>query len=144
VKLATTEVRVDGQTKIAAEGSCRQWNKLAARLRSRIRSDLFERWFAPLRATMDGDDLVLIARDEYAAAFVHDNYLASLGDEAGSIDLGVRAIRVVAREAPFGPPADPVGPTVCLHTPTGPRLPPGGLRPRSIARSRVAHDGSPC
>jgi hypothetical protein len=85
-------------TTTAGGSSCPQWNRLATRLRSRIRPDLFERWFAPLRGEMDGDDLVLIAHDGYAAAFVRDNYEAWLLDEARTLESGVRHMRVIPRK----------------------------------------------
>ena len=87
------------RTGAACASSCPQWDRLAARLRSRIRPDLFERWFAPLRAEMDGDDLVLIAPDPYASGFVQDNYAAWLTDEARALDQGVRCVRVIPRRA---------------------------------------------
>jgi len=80
-----------------ADSTCPQWDALAARLRSRLRPELYERWFARLRAKADGKGLVLLAPDPYAAAFLQDNYAPWLSEEAKRAKLpGV--VRIVAGE----------------------------------------------
>jgi chromosomal replication initiator protein len=51
------------------------WSRIEAHLRSRLRPDLFERWFAPLRpGRLDGDRLEVSAPDKFHRDFVDDNY----------------------------------------------------------------------
>ena len=51
------------------------WKRIEDHLRTRLRPDLFERWFAPLRpARMEGDALEVAAPDKFHRDFVDDNY----------------------------------------------------------------------
>jgi len=51
------------------------WSRIEAHLRTRLRADLFERWFAPLRPThLEGDRLEVSAPDKFHRDFVDDNY----------------------------------------------------------------------
>src|SRR5512146_1643587 len=51
------------------------WAIIEAHLRTRVRADLFERWFAPLRPTrLEGDRLEISAPDKFHRDFVDDNY----------------------------------------------------------------------
>ncbi|GEJ57694.1 chromosomal replication initiator protein DnaA [Anaeromyxobacter diazotrophicus] len=51
------------------------WSRIEAHLRSRLRPDLFERWFAPLRpGRLEGDRLEVSAPDKFHRDFVDDNY----------------------------------------------------------------------
>ena len=51
------------------------WSRIEAHLRSRLRPDLFERWFAPLRPSrLEGDRLEVSAPDKFHRDFVDDNY----------------------------------------------------------------------
>ena len=51
------------------------WSRIEEHLRTRLRPDLFERWFAPLRPTrLDGDKLEVSAPDKFHRDFVDDNY----------------------------------------------------------------------
>jgi len=53
------------------------WSQIEAHLRNRLRPDLFERWFAPLRPVrMDGERLEVAAPDKFHRDFVDDNYRA--------------------------------------------------------------------
>ncbi|HEX9051841.1 MAG TPA: chromosomal replication initiator protein DnaA [Anaeromyxobacter sp.] len=51
------------------------WLRVDAYLRSRLRHDPYERWFAPLRAaSLDGGRLQIAAPDRFHRDFVEDNY----------------------------------------------------------------------
>jgi chromosomal replication initiator protein len=53
------------------------WAKLDEYLRSRLREDLYHRWFAPLRSiAVDGDRLQIAAPDRFHRDFIDDNYRA--------------------------------------------------------------------
>ena len=51
------------------------WSRIDAYLRTRLRSDLYDRWFAPLRPILLGDgSLQIAAPDRFHRDFVEDNY----------------------------------------------------------------------
>jgi chromosomal replication initiator protein len=51
------------------------WSQIENHLRNRLRPDLFERWFAPLRPIrLDGERLEVAAPDKFHRDFVDDNY----------------------------------------------------------------------
>ncbi len=51
------------------------WTRIDGHLRSRLRPDLYDRWFAPLRAvSLDGGRLQIGAPDKFHRDFVEDNY----------------------------------------------------------------------
>jgi chromosomal replication initiator protein len=51
------------------------WTRIEAHLRSRLRADLYDRWFAPLRpGKLEGDRLEVSAPDKFHRDFVDDNY----------------------------------------------------------------------
>jgi chromosomal replication initiator protein len=51
------------------------WSRIEGHLRSKLRSDLYDRWFAPLRAVgLDGGRLQIAAPDRFHRDFVEDNY----------------------------------------------------------------------
>jgi chromosomal replication initiator protein len=53
------------------------WSRLDAYLRARLRPDLYQRWFAPLRpAGLEGDRLQISAPDKFHRDFIDDNYKA--------------------------------------------------------------------
>lgn len=53
------------------------WDRIDAYLRSRLRPDLYDRWFAPLRPLALGDGrLEIAAPDRFHRDFVEDNYRA--------------------------------------------------------------------
>jgi chromosomal replication initiator protein len=53
------------------------WSRVDSFLRTRLRSDLYERWFAPLRPISVGDGRLQIgAPDKFHRDFVEDNYRA--------------------------------------------------------------------
>jgi hypothetical protein len=81
----------------AGEATCDIWGEIAQELRSTVRPELYERWFAPLKATQVGDELLLQAPNRFHQAFVEDNYrafleqrLAAVGHAARGTGLRVR------------------------------------------------------
>jgi chromosomal replication initiator protein len=53
------------------------WSRIDAFLRSRLRADLYDRWFSPLRlVSIDGGRLQIAAPDRFHRDFVEDNYRA--------------------------------------------------------------------
>jgi chromosomal replication initiator protein len=53
------------------------WSRIDRYLRARLRSDLYDRWFAPLRpVSLDGGRLQIAAPDKFHRDFVDDNYRA--------------------------------------------------------------------
>src|SRR5512146_2105794 len=51
------------------------WSRVDVYLRSRLRHDPYQRWFAPLRAvSLDGGRLQIAAPDGFHRDFVEDNY----------------------------------------------------------------------
>src|SRR5690242_5552041 len=57
------------------------WDRIQTHLRSRLKPDLYERWFAPLRAVrLDGDRLEVSAPDRFHRDWVDDHY-SSFFDE---------------------------------------------------------------
>src|SRR3990172_5584228 len=94
------------------------WSQIEAHLRNRLRPDLFERWFAPLRPVrMDGERLEVAAPDKFHRDFVDDNYraffeefLPELFGRRRAIHLVVDAIgrgRLPQRPLPPAPPPPP-------------------------------------
>ncbi len=83
------------------------WTRIEAHLRTRLRSDLFERWFAPLRpGKLEGDHLEVSAPDKFHRDFVDDNYAGFFGEFVPEV-LGRRlAIRFVVdhQARPARPP----------------------------------------
>ncbi len=94
------------------------WAKLDEYLRSRLRQDLYQRWFASLRAAgLDGERLQIAAPDKFHRDFIDDNYRAWFEEFVPSV-LGspLRIVFVVddteRRQAPpprlaTNPPAAP-------------------------------------
>jgi chromosomal replication initiator protein len=53
------------------------WRRIDDHLRARLRTDLYDRWFAPLRpVSADGGRLQIAAPDKFHRDFVEDNYRA--------------------------------------------------------------------
>jgi len=56
-------------------GAPEQWSRIDEYLRSRLRPDLYDRWFSALRPlSLDGDQLELAAPSKFHRDFVDDNY----------------------------------------------------------------------
>ncbi|HVI74670.1 MAG TPA: chromosomal replication initiator protein DnaA [Anaeromyxobacteraceae bacterium] len=80
------------------------WSRIEAHLRSRLRGDLFERWFAPLRpGRLNGDRLEVSAPDKFHRDFVDDNYRSFFEEFVPDV-LGRRVIiTFVVDDAPSRP-----------------------------------------
>jgi DnaA N-terminal domain len=79
--LASRETAAAPQPSVTpAPITCQVWAAMAVRLRRDLRTDLYERWFAPLGAEVSDGELVLSAPDRFHRDFVHDNYLCLLGE----------------------------------------------------------------
>jgi chromosomal replication initiator protein len=64
------------------------WSRIQGHLRDRLKPDLFERWFAPLKAArLEGDMLIVAAPDRFHRDWVDDHY-SSFFDEFVSDLLG--------------------------------------------------------
>ncbi len=73
------------------------WSRIEAHLRTRLRSDLFDRWFAPLRpVSLEGDRLEVAAPDKFHRDFVDDNYRSFFDEFLPELFAGRRlAIQIV-------------------------------------------------
>ena len=75
------------------------WSRIEAHLRTRLRADLFERWFAPLRPTnLQGDRLEVSAPDKFHRDFVDDNYSSFFHEFVPDLFGRQLAIRFVVDE----------------------------------------------
>ncbi len=102
------------------------WNQIDAFLRSRLRPDLYERWFAPLRlVSLDGDRLQIAAPDKFHRDFVEDNYRAFFDDFVRTLLGRAIVIAFVVDEGARPPAAPPAAPAL---TPL--QRPPEALDPR--------------
>jgi hypothetical protein len=70
----------------AGEGPCNLWGEIAEELRRTVRPELYERWFAPLKASRIGDELLLLAPNRFHQAFVEDNYRGLLEQRLTAAD----------------------------------------------------------
>jgi chromosomal replication initiator protein len=106
------------------------WTLIQSHLRGRLRPDLFERWFAPLRANrLDGDMLEVAAPDRFHRDWVDDHY-SSFFDEFVSDVVG-RRLSVVFVVGP--PPARPTPTPTPVPRPATAEVPrDGGPNPRYL------------
>ena len=98
------------------------WARIDDYLRSRLREDLYRRWFAPLRVVgLDGDRLQVGAPDPFHRDFVDDNYRDWFDEFVpGLVGASVRTQFVVdntPRAARMAPATDPVAAFVAPPTP---------------------------
>jgi chromosomal replication initiator protein len=94
------------------------WSRIQGHLRGRLKPDLFERWFAPLRATrLDADTLEVAAPDKFHRDWVDDHY-SSFFDEFVPDVVGRKLSIVFVVDAPLSARAPDASPTGAL-----PRLP---------------------
>ena len=84
------------------------WTRVDSFLRTRLRPDLYDRWFAPLRPISVGDGRLQIgAPDKFHRDFVEDNYRTWFEEFVPEI-LGERLrIAFVVDDSPR-PPAPPL------------------------------------
>ncbi len=77
------------------------WERIDAYLRSRLRQDPYERWFAPLRPiTLEGGRLQLAAPDRFHRDFVEDNYRSFFEEFLPQVAGAPVRISFVVDEAP--------------------------------------------
>jgi hypothetical protein len=88
--------------------TCSLWAEIRAELREAISGETFMRWFAPLSATANGDELILKAPNHFHREFVNDNYRVLLEERArnfatkrGNSAASIRVFVEVA-ESTFG------------------------------------------
>jgi chromosomal replication initiator protein len=107
------------------------WRRIDEHLRARLRTDLYDRWFAPLRpVSAEGGRLQIAAPDKFHRDFVEDNYRAwfeefvpGLAGQPLRIAFSVDDAPRPAHAAPSAPAAAP------RHTPA-PVPPEGAADPR--------------
>ncbi len=99
------------------------WSRIDSFLRTRLRPDLYERWFAPLRPVSVTDGCLHIgAPDKFHRDFVEDNYRPWFEEFVPEV-LGERLrISFAVDEAPRAPPAAPIPLPIAL-TPSTRELP---------------------
>src|SRR5689334_2759641 len=60
---------------IASESVAEYWVRVNSYLQSRLRPDLYQRWFAPLHPiALEGDRFRVAAPDKFHRDFIEDNY----------------------------------------------------------------------
>jgi chromosomal replication initiator protein len=94
------------------------WGRLDAYLRTRLRPDLYHRWFAPLRGVQVEDDRFQVAApDKFHRDFVEDNYRAWF--EEFVVDVLGKPLRVVfvVDDTVRGAPAPSAAPAKPLQLP---------------------------
>ena len=91
------------------------WSRVDSFLRTRLRPDLYDRWFAPLRPISVGEGRLQIgAPDKFHRDFVEDNYRAWFEEFVPEI-LGERLrIAFAVDDTPRPPPAPPAPLPVAL------------------------------
>jgi len=89
------------------------WTRVDELLRSRLRPDLYQRWFAPLRPlAVDADRLDLAAPDKFHRDFVDDNYATWLDELLPGVAGHKLRVHLVVddrpqRREPITPPPSP-------------------------------------
>ncbi len=106
---------MDGRaTAVDPEPAEAHWSRLDDYLRTRLRDDLYRRWFAPLRpVAVDGDRLEIAAPDRFHRDFVDDNYRAWFDEFVPGVLGTALRIRFVVDDQPRptqGPPPVPAPP----------------------------------
>ncbi len=82
------------------------WSRVDVYLRSRLRHDPYERWFAPLRAaSLEGGRLQIAAPDRFHRDFVEDNYRGFFEEFLPAVAGEPLRILFVVDEAPRAPAA---------------------------------------
>jgi chromosomal replication initiator protein len=112
------------------------WTRVDAYLRSRLRHDPYERWFAPLRpAALDGGRLQVAAPDRFHRDFVEDNYRGFFEEFLPSVaGEPLRILFVVdelPRTAPARPALTPLPAPALAPAPGLPSVDPRDVRPNS-------------
>jgi len=109
------------------------WTRIDAYLRSRLRHDPYERWFAPLRpVSLEGGRLQIAAPDRFHRDFVEDNYRSFFEEFLPSVASDAVRISFVVDESPRPAPAHPAltpVPAPALASPHAPQQDPRDVRP---------------
>ncbi len=106
------------------------WARLDGYLQSRLRDDLYRRWFAPLRAAgLDGDRLQIGAPDKFHRDFVDDNYRTWFDEFVPTVLGEALRIQFVVDDSPRPRSPEPQAPRASpLPSPEAP-FTPGDARP---------------
>jgi chromosomal replication initiator protein len=114
------------------------WSRIDAYLRSRLRPDPYERWFAPLRPTgLEGGRLQVAAPDRFHRDFVEDNYRTFFEEFLPTVAGEPLRITFVVDESPrpatARPALTPVPalPAASAALPPSPSQDPRDVRPNS-------------
>ncbi|HET8539807.1 MAG TPA: chromosomal replication initiator protein DnaA [Anaeromyxobacter sp.] len=84
------------------------WSRVDAYLRSRLRHDPYERWFAPLRpSSLEGGRLQIAAPDRFHRDFVEDNYRGFFEEFVPGLAGEPLRILFVVDETPRAPAPPP-------------------------------------
>ncbi len=103
------------------------WAKLDEYLRARLREDLYQRWFAPLRSiALDGERLQIAAPDKFHRDFIDDNYRAWFEEFVPAVLGAPLRIVFLVDDGDRRPPAAPPPPRLA-PPPADPQ--PGEARP---------------
>ena len=90
------------------------WARIDEYLRARLRPDLYQRWFAPLRPlAIDGEQLDIAAPTKFHRDFMDDNYRAWFEEFLPGLVGRKLAVRILVdeRPAPGAPAAHPAEPS---------------------------------
>ncbi len=86
------------------------WDSIRAELQRMFPAEIFRTWFDGLRASADGDEmLVLTAPNEFALIWLEDNYLDLIREKVRN--AAGHDVEVVLAVAPSDPEAEPRAPT---------------------------------
>jgi chromosomal replication initiator protein len=112
------------------------WSRIDAYLRSRLRHEPYQRWFAPLRpVSLEGGLLAIAAPDRFHRDFVEDNYRSFFEEFLPAVAGEAVRINFVVHEglrSPLAPPTlTPIpAPAVCAVPPAlAPSQDPRDIRP---------------
>ncbi len=127
---------MDGSASAKASTSAldQLWSRVDAYLRSRLRREPYERWFAPLRpVSVEGGRLQIAAPDRFHRDFVEDNYRGFFEEFMPEVAGEPLRILFVVDEAPRppGPSRPALTPLPQLPTPLSglPAVDPRDVRP---------------
>jgi chromosomal replication initiator protein len=116
------------------------WNRIDTFLRSRLRPDLYERWFSPLRPiSLEANRMQVAAPDKFHRDFVEDNYRAFFDDFVPAVAAAPIQIAFVVDELARLPLAPPPPSQATALAPT-PIVRPDGDPRESRPNPRYAFD----
>src|SRR5512143_204083 len=92
-----------------------QWARIDEYLRARLRPDLYQRWFAPLRPlALDGEQLDIAAPTKFHRDFMDDNYRAWFEEFLPGLVGRQLGVRILVDERPASGAAPAPEPTPAL------------------------------